>query len=165
MLGLAGVEFLDYPDGRIEPTLELRREIVRVIRRLQPTIVVSPSPDRRWDPYFIGRHHPDHLAVGVAVTAAVYPAARNAWDFPELLEEGLEPHRVKELWVVGAPVNNHHVDVSDTVDLKIEALRAHHSQLGGHFDELETAIRRGLSIIGSRHGVGAAEEFYRAVIG
>jgi len=164
VLGLAGVEFLDYPDGRIEATLELRREIVRVIRRLQPTIVVSPSPDRRWDPYFIGRHHPDHLAVGVAVTAAVYPAARNAWDFPELLEEGLEPHRVKELWIVGAPVTNHHVDVSETVDFKIESLRAHHSQLGGHFDELDKKIRRGLSIIGSRHGVAAAEEFYRAVI-
>jgi LmbE family N-acetylglucosaminyl deacetylase len=165
VLGLAGVEFLDYPDGRIEPTLELRRDIVRVIRRLKPTILVSPSPDRRWDPYFIGRHHPDHLAVGVAVTAAVYPAARNAWDFPELLEEGLEPHRVKELWVVGAPVSNHFVNVSDTVDLKIEALRAHHSQLGAHFDELEKSIRRGLSVIGSRHGVAAAEEFYRAVIG
>jgi LmbE family N-acetylglucosaminyl deacetylase len=165
VLGLAGVEFLDYPDGRIEPTLELRRDIVRLIRRLQPTIVVSPSPDRRWDPFFIGRHHPDHLAVGVAVTAAVYPAARNAWDFPELLEEGLEPHRVKELWIVGAPVTNHYVDVSDTVDFKIEALRAHHSQLGAHFTELEANIRRGLAIIGSRHGVAAAEEFYRAVVG
>lgn len=165
VLGLAGVEFLDYPDGRIEPTLELRRDIVRVIRRLQPSILISPSPDRRWDPFYIGRHHPDHLAVGAAVTAAVYPAARNAWDFPELLEEGLQPHRVKELWVVGAPVQNHFVDVSDTVDFKIEALRAHFSQLGGHFQELEKNIRSGLAQIGSRHGVAAAEEFYRAIVG
>jgi LmbE family N-acetylglucosaminyl deacetylase len=165
VLGLAGVEFLDYPDGRVEPTLDLRRDVVRVIRRLQPSILVAPSPDRRWDPFFIGRHHPDHLAVGAAVSAAVYPAARNAWDFPELLEEGLLPHRVKELWIVGAPVHNHFVDVTDTVDAKIDALRCHQSQLGAHFTELEGNIRRGLTQIGARHGVAAAEEFYRAVIG
>jgi LmbE family N-acetylglucosaminyl deacetylase len=165
VLGLAGVEFLDYPDGRVEPTLELRRDVVRVVRRLRPSILVSPSPDRRWDPFFIGRHHPDHLAVGTAVTAAVYPAARNAWDFPELLEESLLPHRVKELWIVGAPVQNHFVDVTDTVDAKIEALRCHDSQLGAHFTELEGNIRSGLAQIGAKHGLAAAEEFYRAVSG
>jgi LmbE family N-acetylglucosaminyl deacetylase len=165
VLGLAGVEFLDYPDGRIEPTLELRRDIVRLIRRIKPSILISPSPDRRWDPFFIGRHHPDHLAVGTATTAAVYPAARNAWDFPELLEEGLEPHRIIELWIVGAPVQNHFVDVSDTIEQKVEALRCHHSQLGSHFDELADNIRRGLAQTGAKYGVAAAEEFYRAVIG
>jgi LmbE family N-acetylglucosaminyl deacetylase len=165
VLGLAGVEFLDYPDGRVEPTLELRRDIVRVIRRLQPSILVVPSPDRRWEPFFLGRHHPDHLAVGAAAMAAVYPAARNAWDFPELLEEGLQPHRVKELWVTGAPVQNHFVDVSETVESKIDALRAHHSQMGARIEELAQNIRKGLAEIGARHGVAAAEEFHRAVIG
>lgn len=165
VLGLAGVEFLDYPDGRIEATLELRRDITRMIRKVKPSILVSPSPDRRWDEFFIGRHHPDHLAVGVATTAAVYPAARNAWDFPELLEEGYEPHRVKELWIVGAPINNHFVDVSATVDTKIAALRAHDCQLGAHFEDVERMIRRGLAKNGERHGVGAAEEFHRSVIG
>lgn len=163
--GAAGVDFLDRRDGTIEPTLDLRREIVRCIRRYKPTIVVCPSPEFRWDPFFIGRHHPDHLAVGRAVVAAVYPSARNAWDFPELLDEGLLPHRVKELWVVGAPNTNHFVNVSDTIDAKIEALRAHDSQLGAHFDEVEKNIRAGLQLTGSKYGVGAAEEFYRAVVG
>jgi len=164
-MGVQDVEFLDYPDGRIEPTLELRRDIVRVMRRLRPWIVVCPSPDRRWDPFFIGRHHPDHLAVGAATSAAVYPAVRNAWDFPELLEEGLLPWRVRELWIVGAPIANHYVDVSDTVDAKIEALRAHQSQLGQHMEEVERSVRRGLAMIGARHGVASAEEFHRVVMG
>jgi LmbE family N-acetylglucosaminyl deacetylase len=165
VLGLAGVEFLDYPDGRVEASLDLRCDITRMIRKVKPSIVVSPSPDRRWDEFFIGRHHPDHLAVGVATTAAVYPAARNAWDFPELLDEGFEPHRVKELWIVGAPVVNHFVDVTATVDTKIAALRAHDCQLGAHFEDVERMIRRGLEKNGEKHGVGAAEEFHRVVIG
>lgn len=164
VLGVRNVEFLDYPDGRIEPTLELRRDIVRVMRRLRPWIVVCPSPERRWDPFFIGRHHPDHLAVGVATSAAVYPGVRNAWDFPELLDEGLREWRVRELWVVGAPVSNHYVDVSETVGQKIDALRAHQSQLGQHFAEVEHSVRRGLAMIGARYGAGAAEEFHRVVM-
>ncbi|RIK39254.1 MAG: PIG-L family deacetylase [Chloroflexi bacterium] len=161
-LGQAGALFLDYPDGRIEPTLELRRDIVRVIRQLQPEIIITQSPDRRWDPFFLFRHHPDHLAVGAAVMAAVYPAARNSWDFPELLDEGLKPHRVQELWISAAPVVNHWVDVTAGVDAKIAALRAHHSQLGPRMDELATNIRRWLAENGARYGVGAAEEFHRA---
>jgi LmbE family N-acetylglucosaminyl deacetylase len=165
VLGLAGVEFLDYPDGRVEATLELRRDIVRLVRRLRPSVVFAQSPDRKWDPFYIGRHHPDHLAVGTATVAALYPAARNAWDFPELLDEGLLPHRVRELWVMGAPTTNHFVDVSETVDAKIEALRRHRSQLADHFDELEADMRKRHAELGAKHGVGAAEEFYRAEIG
>lgn len=160
ILGLAGIEFLDYPDGVIQPTLELRHAIVRQLRRLRPSRVICPSPDRSWDPvYSIGRHHPDHLAVGAAALAAIYPASQNPWDFPELLLEGLLPHKVREVWVVGAPFNNHWVDISDTVDQKIDALRAHHSQLGEHFDRVEEMVRRWLTETGDRHGVRAAEEF------
>ena len=165
ILGVAGVEFLDYLDGTIEPTLQLRRDITRMIRTYQPSILVCPSPDFRWDPFYIGRHHPDHLAVGRATIAAAYPASRNAWDFPELLEQGLQPHRVKELWVVGAPAMNHFVDVTETLDLKIDALRAHASQLAAHFDQVEERVREGLRENGQQHEVGAAEEFYRAEIG
>ncbi|HEX2280164.1 MAG TPA: PIG-L deacetylase family protein [Thermomicrobiales bacterium] len=165
ILGLTGIEFLDYPDGVIEPTITLRHDIVRVIRRIRPSRVVCPSPDRRWDPYTIGRYHPDHLAVGAAALAAVYPASQNPWDFPELLLEGLQPHKVSEVWVVGAPQNNHWVDVSDTVDLKIDALRAHHSQLGEHFDRVEENVRRWLGERGKQHGVCAAEEFHLATNG
>lgn len=164
-LGVAGVEFLDYRDGTIEFTLELRRDIVRMIRKHKPGVLICPSPDFRWDPFYIGRHHPDHLAVGRSTVAAAYPASRNAWDFPELLEEGYPPYRVKELWVVGAPNANHYVDVTATVENKIEALRAHDSQLGAHFDDVAKSVRSGLHMVGARYGVGAAEEFYRAVIG
>ncbi len=160
ILGLAGITFLDYPDGVIEPTIELRHAIVRELRRLRPSRVICPSPDRSWDPaYSIGRHHPDHLAVGAASLAAIYPASQNPWDFPELMLEGLMPHKVREIYVVGAPFTNHWVDVSDTVDQKIEALRAHHSQLGEHFDRVEEMVRGWLQEVGARHGVCAAEEF------
>jgi LmbE family N-acetylglucosaminyl deacetylase len=164
-LGVAGVEFLDYRDGTIEFTLELRRDITRMIRKHKPGILLCPSPDFRWDPFYIGRHHPDHLAVGRSTVAAAYPASRNAWDFPELLDEGYLPYRIKELWIVGAPNANHYVDVTHTVDDKIEALRAHDSQLGAHFEEVAKSVRSGLRLTGARYGVGAAEEFYRAVIG
>jgi LmbE family N-acetylglucosaminyl deacetylase len=109
----------------------------------------------------IGRQHPDHLATGQATMAAFYPAAQNAWDFPELLAEGLLPHKVPELYVMGAPVLNHPVDISGTLDLKIEALRAHESQLGARFDELETRIREWTARLGAEHGFAHAEIFHR----
>lgn len=163
VLGVASVTFLDYPDGVVQPTLELRRDIVRQLRTLRPSRIVIPSPDRRWEPnYAIGRHHADHLAVGNAAMAAVYPASQNAWDFPELLEEGLLPHKVREVWVVGAPFNNHWVDISDTIDVKIDALREHQSQLGAHFDRVEEGVRRWLGDAGEKYGVAAVEEFHLA---
>lgn len=163
VLGVASVTFLDYPDGVVQPTLELRRDIVRQLRTLRPSRIVIPSPDRRWEPnYAIGRHHADHLAVGNAAMAAVYPASQNAWDFPELLEEGLLPHKVREVWVVGAPFNNHWVDISGTIDVKIDALREHQSQLGAHFDRVEEGVRRWLGEAGQKYGVSAVEEFHLA---
>lgn len=165
ILGLTGVEFLDYPDGVLEPTITLRHDIVRVIRRIRPSRVICPSPERRWDPYVIGRYHPDHLAVGVAALAAIYPASQNPWDFPELLLEGLPPHKVREVWITGAPQNNHWVDISDTLDIKIEALRAHHSQLGENFSQVEENVRHWSGENGKKYDVQAAEEFHLATNG
>jgi LmbE family N-acetylglucosaminyl deacetylase len=162
ILGLKDVLFLDYPDGLLEPTLRLRRDIVRLLRTYRPTRVICPSPDRVWSPsYYIGRHHPDHLACGEAVMAAVYPASQNAWDFPELLAEGLSPHKVSEVYVVGAPVNNHYVDISSTIDTKIAALRAHESQVGSHFDEVEKWMREGAARSGEAENIPFAERFHR----
>ncbi len=162
VLGVRDVLFLDRPDGRLEPTLDFRRDIVRLIRTYRPQRVVCQSPDRVWEPtYSIGRHHPDHLATGQATIAAFYPAAQNGWDFPELLDEGLLPHKVRELFVVGAPVINHAVDISATIDLKIAALRAHDSQLGARFAELEPMIRGWLAKAGEAHGFAYAESFHR----
>ena len=162
VLGVREVIFLDRPDGRLEPTLDFRRDIVRLIRQYRPQRIVCQSPVRVWEPsYSVGRHHPDHLATGEATMAAFYPAAQNGWDFPELLAEGLLPHKVRELFVVGAPVQNHAEDISATIDLKIDALRAHDSQLGAHFAELEPRIREWSAKNGEAQGFAFAELFHR----
>lgn len=162
ILGIKDVFFLNYRDGTLEPTLELRRDIVRMLRTYRPTRVICQCPDRVWTPsYSIGRHHPDHLACGQAVLAAVYPASQNAWDFPELLAEGLKPHKVREVFVSGAPVTNYFVDISETIDAKIEALRAHESQLADHFDDIEKWVREWSGRNGEEHGVKYAEQFHR----
>ncbi len=160
VLGARDVVFLDFPDGRLEPTLDLRREIVRVLRRYRPTRVICQSPERTWTPVMaIPRHHPDHLAAGQATLFAIYPASQNPWDFPELLEEGLEPHRVREVYISGAPFLNHVVDISDTIDLKIEALAQHASQ---HLDfaQTEERIRGWTAANGAKHGLAHAEEYH-----
>ena len=162
ILGAKDVTFLNYRDGTLEPTLELRRDITRLLRTYRPSRVICQSPDRVWTPsYAIGRHHPDHLACGQAALAAIYPASQNAWDFPELLAEGLTPHKVREVLVSGAPVINHFVDISETIDKKIEALRAHDSQLGDHFDDIEKWVKEWSGKNGEEHGVKYAEVFHR----
>jgi LmbE family N-acetylglucosaminyl deacetylase len=163
VLGAGDIVFLDYPDGQLQPTIPLRRDIVRAIRRYQPTRVICQSPDRSWTPeYRIGRYHPDHLAAGEATIMAIYPASQNGWDFPELREEGLGPHKVREVYISGAPTSNFTVDISTTIDKKIAALRAHTSQLADHFDELEARIREWSAATGKPHGMAYAEEFHRA---
>ncbi|NTV65912.1 MAG: PIG-L family deacetylase [Oscillochloris sp.] len=162
VLGLHEVIYLDYPDGELSPNLELRREIVRQIRRTRAYRVVCQSPDRVWDPqYMIGRFHPDHLAAGQATMAAVYPAAQNPWDFPELMAEGLPPSRVKELFVIGAPLNNHAIDISATIDQKLAALACHVSQLGTDQTALATRVRGWASERGQPFGLAMAETFHR----
>jgi LmbE family N-acetylglucosaminyl deacetylase len=164
VVGASDVIFLDYPDGIVQPTLELRRDIVRLLRRFRPSRVICPSPDRVWSPhYFIARHHPDHLAVGEATLSAIYPAAQNPWDFPELLEEGLRPHKVNEIFITSPPTVNFAVDISQTIDLKIEALRAHQSQVGAHFERTEQRIREWTARNGAKHDLPFAEEFHRVL--
>jgi LmbE family N-acetylglucosaminyl deacetylase len=161
VLGLQEVIFLNHRDGELQATLEFRREMVRLLRTYKPYRVVCQSPERSWSPQmFLGRYHPDHRACGEGVISALYPASQNPWDFPELLSEGLMPHKVKELYVVGAPVLNHWVDVSETIDIKIEALLAHTSQFIGRTDKISQLIRERLSEAGKRYGVAFAEEFH-----
>ncbi len=163
VLGLHEIVFLDYPDGQVQPTIELRRDLVRAIRRCRPQRVLFQSPERTWTPsYSIPRHHPDHLAVGEAALAALYPAAQNAWDFPELLTEGLLPHKVSEFYIMGAPIQNHAVDISGTIDLKLAALRAHVSQLGENTAELEAMLRGWAAEGGKPYGFDYAEVFHLA---
>ena len=162
ILGLADVFFLDHLDGQLENTIELRRDLVRLIRRYRPTRVICPSPDRVWEPdYSVRRHHPDHLACGQASLAALYPAAQNPWDFPELISQGLKPHRVREFYVTNAPVNNHAEDISDTIEVKIKALAAHVSQVGENIEELGKMLRENAAERGKPYKLKMAEVFHR----
>jgi LmbE family N-acetylglucosaminyl deacetylase len=103
-----------------------------VIRLVRPERVVSQSPERNWERIYAS--HPDHLATAEAAACAVYPDARNPFAFPELLEEGLEPHTVPELWVMATERANRVVDATDAYDRKLAALRSHRSQVGDGAD-------------------------------
>jgi len=137
-VGVTDVRFLGYPDGRVEATLELRRDIARVIRQVRPDRVLTQSPER--DYRRIHPSHPDHRAVGSAALDAVYPDARNPYAFPELREEGLDPWTVREVWLSGGPQDDHYVDVTETFPRKVAALRSHASQVG-HIEDLEGMLR------------------------
>ena len=111
-----------------------------MIRQVRPERILGPSPERNWER--IGASHPDHLAVGEATIRAVYPAARNPFAFPELLEyEGLEPWTVSEVWLMGHPAPAEFVDVTDTFDRKIAALHAHRSQTEHMGEELRERVQ------------------------
>ncbi|GAB3508510.1 PIG-L deacetylase family protein [Phytohabitans suffuscus] len=132
-IGVKQVDFLDgYQDGRLTPTFELRRDISAAIRRFRPDRILTSSPLRRWE-RLSGPSHPDHLAVGEATTCAIYPDSRNPFAHPELLEAGLEPWVVREVWYSGGPNPDHTVDVTEVFPRKIAALRAHASQTA-HLD-------------------------------
>jgi LmbE family N-acetylglucosaminyl deacetylase len=113
-LGVDDVRFLGYPDGRLEPTYALRRDITRVIRQVRPERVLTWTPE--WSRRRFHRNHPDHRAVGEAVLSAVFPDARNPFAHPELLsEEGLEPWVVDEVWLMGSPSPTLYIDITDTL--------------------------------------------------
>jgi LmbE family N-acetylglucosaminyl deacetylase len=125
-VGVSDLRFLGHPDSRVEPTLDLRRDISRVIRQTRADRVLLPSPERNWASLYAS--HPDHMAVGVAAMAAVYPDSRNPFSFPELLDEGLEPYSVGEVWIMAHASSNRTSDITATFDRKVAALRAHASQ-------------------------------------
>lgn len=138
-LGVSEVAFLGYPDGRLVVSLELRRDLSRVIRRFRPDRVVCQSPERNYQRIYAS--HPDHLAAGEAAISAVYPDARNEFAYPELMAEGLAPHVVREVWVMGGGDGaNRYVDITDTFDRKLAALHRHVSQLPDA-DGLEERLR------------------------
>lgn len=123
-LGVSKVEFLRCMDSELEPDLGLREKVVRAIRTFKPDVIITHDPYR---PYAL---HPDHRAVGFAAMDAVYPIARDPHNFPEHLREGLEPHKTGEIWFFNAENPDLYVDITDSFDTKLEALRAHESQVG-----------------------------------
>jgi LmbE family N-acetylglucosaminyl deacetylase len=126
-VGVSDLRFLGYPDGRVESTLDLRRDISRVIRQVRPQRVLAMSPERNYDRVYAS--HPDHLATGEATMAAVYPDSRNPFAHPELLDEGLEPWTVPQLWIGLRGNSNVFVDTTASFDRKMTALLSHVSQI------------------------------------
>lgn len=163
-VGVSDVRWLGYPDGRVEATLDLRRDISRAIRRVRPDRVVMPSPERDYER--IHPSHPDHRAVGSAALDAVYPDARNPYAFPELLaDEGLEAWTAREVWLSGGPSVNHYVDVTAQFDRKLNALRAHASQTAHMGDGLPAMLRGWLSANAAAGGLpeGRLAEVFQVV--
>jgi LmbE family N-acetylglucosaminyl deacetylase len=153
-VGVTDLTWLGYPDGRVTPSIDLRRDISRVIRQQRPQRVVTQSPVRNFTRIFAS--HPDHLAVGEAALAAVYPDARNPFAHPELLEkEGLEPYTVEEVWMAGGGGSqpDRVIDVTATADRKLAALRCHRSQYDD-WEQLEQRVRSWLVATATAGGLG-----------
>ena len=156
------VIFLGYQDGVVEPTIALRRDLTRVIRRCRPDVVVCSDPTVRYygNEYL---NHPDHRAVASAALDAVFPSSETRAIFPELLAEGLEPHKVKEVWISGALPPDAWIDIGDTLATKCASLKAHVSQVGK--GEWVDGLLRGWAVRDGKHaGVEHAEAFRRMVL-
>jgi len=136
-VGVTSLTFLRWPDGQVEPTLELRKAISRVIRQVRPDLVLTQNPERNFERIYAS--HPDHMAAAEATLRAVYPDARNPHAFPDLLDEGYAPHAVGTVWV-GGSTPNLVVDITDVFERKLAALRQHASQVG-HRDDLDETMR------------------------
>lgn len=141
ILGVRNYRFMGYPDGYLQATLGLRRDITRLIRHYRPEVVICFDPTARYlgDSYL---NHPDHRASGDATLDAVFPSARDHLTFPELLSDGLEPHKVREVWLGGAAEPNAWVDITATFETKRAALAAHPSQLGPEVVEFAAGMSR-----------------------
>lgn len=154
---------MGYHDGMLVNSLGLRRDIVRQIRRYRPHVVVCQDPTAHMMPNgFI--NHPDHRAAGAATFDAIYPSARDRLVFPELMSEGLEPHIVREVFVGGAMEANTWVDITETIDVKVHALRAHESQTGPAArpgQDLEARLRERAARVAEGRGMRYAEAFRR----
>lgn len=159
ILGLKTVEFLDFPDGYLEPTIDLRRAIVRAIRKHRPHILITTNPTRDLsNSQHIG--HPDHFAAGEAALSAVFPSARDhLWD-KDMLEEGLEAWKVHEVWVMmfGQEVNHWHALEEEDVQRSIKALQAHKSQISDP-EQVSKWMRRWRTENGKKINTPFAEGF------
>ncbi len=137
-VGVTDIRWLGHPDGHLTASLELRRDISRVIRQVRPQLVIAQNPERRWDRIYAS--HLDHPAVAEATMAAVYPDARNRWAHVELYDdEGLQPHAVPEVWIGMLDPTDVFIDITDVFDRKVAALRSHASQTGW-IDDLDALL-------------------------
>ena len=160
VLGVEPVIFLGYSDGELEDTSLLRRDVVRVIRQFRPERVVTQNPFRTLNPY--GSHR-DHRTIAGVVLDAVYPMARDHLYFPELLAQGLETWKVREVYLMGHDEPDVWVDTTETLDVKLKALTCHQSQVG-EWRAVETRVRERAQAIGKVKGYAFAESFCRVML-
>lgn len=157
--GLAEVVFLRLPDQQLEDNDEFREKLVRQIRIHKPQLLLTHDPNK---PYI---RHRDHSMTGRVALDAVFPYARDHVAYPEHLEEGIEPHKVEEVWLFRPEEPNIHVDVTDYFETRQNALHSHVSQVGERSDERDERSRKRLAETGKKYGVELAEQFHRITLG
>ncbi len=156
ILGIKEVVFLDYPDGGLEDTPEFREKLVRLIRRFRPAAIATN------DPYMKYMSHRDHRITGTVALDAVWPYSRDHLFYPEHAAEGLEPHKVKEVYLWRSDEPNYYVDISDVFEQKIKALLCHQSQVGNRpaHRNVEVMVRERSKALGKKKNIPLAEAFY-----
>ncbi len=155
LLGVREVVFLRYPDQSLEDTPEFRKEIVRLIRKYRPDTVLTSDPYRRY------LWHRDHRITGQVTLDAIFPYARDLLAYPDLLEEGLQPHKVKEVLLWGTEEPNYRSDITSTIDIKIAALRCHESQIAANpFSDVEKWARERAIMMAEGENFELAEAFH-----
>ena len=157
LLGVREVVFLRYPDQALEDTPEFRKDIVRQIRKYRPYTVVTSDPYRRY------LWHRDHRISGQVTLDAIFPYARDHLAFPDLLDEGLEPHKVKEIFLWATENPNYCSDITDTFDIKLAALQCHKSQMG-NWDEIEKRVRERARMMAEGENFELAEAFHHVEV-
>ncbi len=155
IIGVKDTVFLGYPDQGLEDCDEFRRDLVRVIRRFKPYVVATCDPYRKY------MNHRDHRIAGIVTADAVYPFSRDHLSYPELLKEGLEPHKVREMWFWGTEDPNFKQDITDTIDLKMDALKCHKSQLGDVPPEMRNRMKEFAKMAAKGEKYELAESFHR----
>ncbi len=160
--GVTRCIFMGYHDGLLEPTLELRKEIVKLIRKYRPNVVISGDPRSQFpsDTYI---NHPDHRAAARSVIDAVFPASEMRLLYPEFEEEGIVPHKPNYVYISGAKDSNLFIDISDFIDIKIEALRKHAPSQFGDWDP-EKMVKDWARENGKKVEYKYAERFLRFIL-
>ncbi len=159
LLGVREVIFLRHADQSLEDTPEFRKELVRLIRTYRPETMAAPDPYRRY------LWHRDHRITGQVTLDAIFPYARDSWAYPDLLEQGFQPHKVKEILLWGSEDVNYRSNITDTFDIKMAALRCHESQVGnGALPDLEQRMRDRAKMMAEGEQFLLAEAFHRIEI-
>lgn len=158
-IGGKSVTFPKYPDAELEVTMPLKKELVKVIRRLKPDVVITMDPSML---YVASRgfiNHPDHRAAGQAAIDAVFPLSRDHLTFPDLYDQGYLPHKTQTLLLINLENSNFTVDITSTFEKKIEALKAHQSQLD--IGSVSSWIEEMANFVGQKSGYEKGEQFIR----